>query len=223
MMSSKKEISELSKDSTDIYKRNMVNMYMIRPKDSIFEHLCYALSIKCYQLQPKTIENDSQLEVLDDKRFEANHSTNDSYPDMLILSSGERLHYRKVELVLQNHIPNKFKDPEGYAHHLLFMFYRFCDECELKVGQPSSYSSKLSKTGVIEVTNNNKSLVKPYSDFVYDAFLNYRSNISASWDPFSQQENDDVENELSEINEQTEISGQDIDNRNNQTYSEAVS
>ena len=67
MMLSKKEISELPKDSTDIYKRNMVNRYMIRLKDSIFEHLCYALFIKCYQLQPKAIKNNSQPEVLDDK------------------------------------------------------------------------------------------------------------------------------------------------------------
>ena len=67
MMLSKKEISELPKDSTDIYKRNMVNRCMIRLKDSIFEHLCYALFIKCYQLQPKAIENNSQPEVLDDK------------------------------------------------------------------------------------------------------------------------------------------------------------
>ena len=103
------------------------------------------------------------------------------------------------------------------------MFYPFRDECELTVGQLSSYSSKLSQPGVIEVINNNKSLVEPYSDLVNDAFLDYRSDISPSWDPFSQQEYDDVENELSEINEQTEISGQDIDNRNNQTYSEAVS
>ena len=50
-----------------------------------------------------------------------------------------------------------------------------------------------------------------------------KKDISPSWDPFSPQENDNVENELSEINEQTEISGQDIDNQNNQTYSEAVS
>ena len=85
MMLSKKEISELPKESTDIYKRSMVNRYMIRPKDSIFEHLCYGLFIKRYQLQPKPIENDSQPEVLDDKLFEANHSTTDSYPDMLIL------------------------------------------------------------------------------------------------------------------------------------------
>ena len=67
MMLSKKEISELPIDSTDIYKRNMVNRYMIRPKDSIFEYLYYALFIKRYQLQSKPIENDSQPEVLDDK------------------------------------------------------------------------------------------------------------------------------------------------------------
>ena len=155
MMMSKKEISELPKKSTDIYKRNMANRYMIRPKDSMFEHLCYVLFIKRYQLQTKPIENDSQPEVLDDKPFEVNHSTTDSYPDALILSSGERLHYRKVELVLRYHVPKKFKDPEGYVHHLLFLFYPFCDECKLKVGQPSSYSSKLCEPGVIEVINKN--------------------------------------------------------------------
>ena len=48
MMLSKKEISELPKDSTNIYKRNIVNRYMIRPENSIFEHICYALFIKRY-------------------------------------------------------------------------------------------------------------------------------------------------------------------------------
>ena len=165
----------------------MANKCMIRPNDSIFKHLCYVLFIKRYQLQSKTIVNNSQPEALDDKLFEPNHSTTDSYPDVLIHSSRERLHYRKAELVLRYHVPNKFKAPEGYAHHLLFMFYPFRDECELTVGQLSSYSSKLSQPGVIEVINNNKSLVEPYSDLVNDAFLNYRSDISISWDPFSQQ------------------------------------
>ena len=66
----------------------------------------------------------------------------------------------------------------------------------------------MSEPEVIEVINNNKSLAESYSD-------NYGSEISPNWDPFSQQENDDVENELSEINWQTEISGQDIDHWNN--------
>ena len=52
-MLSKKEISELPEDSTDIYKRNMVNKYIIRSSDAIIEELCYPFLIKPYQLQAK--------------------------------------------------------------------------------------------------------------------------------------------------------------------------
>ena len=45
-----------------------------------------------------------------------------------------------------------------------------------------------------------------YSDLVDAALLNYRSDIMPSCDPFSQQENENVQNELYEIelNEQAE-------------------
>ena len=225
MMLSKKEILELPEDSTDIHKRNVVSRYLIRPHDEVFEHLCYALFIKRYQLKTKPIENDSQPEDLIDKLIETNHPISSSYPEVLVLSSGEKLHYHKVEMVLRYHVPNKFKDPEGYAHHLYFMFYPFRDECELKVGQLSSYSSKLSEPGVLEIANSNKSLVEPYSDLVNATFLNYRADITSSWDPFSQQKNEDVENELCEIelNDQTEISCPDEENQNDENYSETVS
>ena len=39
MMLSKKEISELPEDSTNIYKRNMVSRYLIRLHDEMFEDL----------------------------------------------------------------------------------------------------------------------------------------------------------------------------------------
>ena len=39
MMLSKKEISELPEDSTNIYKRNMVSRYFIRLHDEMFEDL----------------------------------------------------------------------------------------------------------------------------------------------------------------------------------------
>ena len=41
MMLSKKETGELLEDSTDICKKNMVNRYMIRPHDALFEQFCY--------------------------------------------------------------------------------------------------------------------------------------------------------------------------------------
>ena len=76
MMLSKKEIAELPEYSTDIYTRNMMNRYMIRPHDALFEQLRYALFIRRYYLQTKPIENDSQHEELVDELIERNHPTN---------------------------------------------------------------------------------------------------------------------------------------------------
>ena len=50
------------------------------------------------------------------------------------------------------------------------MIYLFRDECELKVGQPPSYSSKLNEPGVLDMVNYNKSLIELYSDLVDAAF-----------------------------------------------------
>ena len=48
MMLSKKEIFELPEGRADIYRRNMVSRYLIRPHDKMFEHFCCALFIKRY-------------------------------------------------------------------------------------------------------------------------------------------------------------------------------
>ena len=61
-------------------------------------------------------DNDSQPEELIDKLAETNDPNSNSYPEVLILSSGGRLNYRKVEFALWYHVPNKFKDAEGYGH-----------------------------------------------------------------------------------------------------------
>ena len=60
MMWSKKEIFELPERSRDIYKRNMVSRYLIRPHDEMCDYLCYALLIKQYQLKTKPTDNDLQ-------------------------------------------------------------------------------------------------------------------------------------------------------------------
>ena len=109
MILCKIEIFESPEDSTDIYKRNMVSRHLIKPHEEMFEHLCYALFIKRYQLKTKPVENDSQPEELIDKHVETNHLINKFYPEVLVLFSGERLHYRKVEMVLRYHVSNKFK------------------------------------------------------------------------------------------------------------------
>lgn len=164
MMLSKKGLSKLTGDRTYVHKRIMVDRYLIRQKDAMFENLSYALFIERHQLQVKSSENDSKTVELVDAIFEANHRTVNSYMYLLILPLGKRLHYCKVELVLRYHVPNKFKDLEGCAHYLIFIFYQFRDGCELKVEQTPLQTSKLSKPGVSVIINKSKCLVEPYSD-----------------------------------------------------------
>lgn len=95
----------------------------------IFVMNCSLNGISCKQNQLRVIYNKNNWYI--------NHSTVNSYPDVLIFSSGERLHYGKVELVLLYHVPNKFEDLDDYAHHSLFMFYQLRNECKLKVRQTS--------------------------------------------------------------------------------------
>ena len=53
---------------------------------------------------------------------------------------------------------------------MLFMYYPFRDEKELLSGNPPTYVSTLSEAGVIEVVNQNYSLIEPFATIVDDAF-----------------------------------------------------
>ena len=208
MVLNKNELHFLPEDSTDIYKRNMVSRYIIRPQDTVLNQLCYASFVKNYHLFPKQMENDSQPNELSDEVIEENHSlTNiNSYPKNITLSTGEKLRCRKVEFVLRYH-----------AHHLLFMFYPFRNEEELKVCESNSYCAKLQQAGVIDVINQNKSRVEPFGELVDEAFLNFRSDLP-SWDPFMQQENDEVNYELYQ-GEDNEAEQSDINQNSARSHS----
>ena len=140
-----KEIAELPEDSTYIYKRNMMNRYIIRSHDALLEQICYALFIKRYQLQTKPVENDSKSEKLVDELVETNQSTSSSYPKLLIL--------RQIELVLWYMSLINLKIQKAMYITYFLSFYPFRDDCELKLGQPPSYSSKLNKHGVLDMVN----------------------------------------------------------------------
>ena len=52
MFLTKNELSKLSEDSADIYKRNMVSRYIIRPQNQGLNQLCYASFAKTYPDTP---------------------------------------------------------------------------------------------------------------------------------------------------------------------------
>ena len=126
--------------------------------------------IKWYQLIIKPIENNSKPEELEDKLAETNHTDISSYQNVLMMPSSDRLHCRKVELVLQYHCPYKLKIQRVMLIICFicssFTFCQFCDECELRLGHFLPFCSKLSKPGILEIVSNNKSLVESYSDFI---------------------------------------------------------
>ena len=74
---------------------------------------------------------------------------------------------RKIPLVLQYHVPSKERCPEEYAHHMLFMYFPFKDDEELK--HSNRFSNELNQPSIIEVVTSKRSKVEPYETIVEDA------------------------------------------------------
>ena len=211
---SEEEILNLPEDSSDIFKRNMIDRYIDRPnstyakgKYSTVDHMCYAEFISSYTVDtrenPDDI-NDSQPEILEN----ANIVENELLPKRLPLTnSKEHVKLRKEKCVLKHHTPNPNAQPEAYAHHLLFLYFPFRIEAELNATLSGTYSEKLSEGGVLDVINANKAMCEPYGDVVDEAFLHFNT-VSRGLDPNAERENDDV---LDELFEQRIDDGQSMD------------
>ena len=127
------EIKDVPENSTDIFKKNMVDRYVDQPdlmfaagKYVMADQMCYVEFLRYYYLIYKSIHNDNQPEELTDNLLEDNSLCSPvNYPKILpLMSSKEKLHCCKVPFVLRYHLPNKPKYPEQYAHHLQ-LFYPF--------------------------------------------------------------------------------------------------
>ena len=72
-----KEIKDIPENSTDIFKKNMVDRYVDQPdlmfaagKYAITDQMCYAEFLRYYYLIYKSIHNDNQPEELTDNLLE---------------------------------------------------------------------------------------------------------------------------------------------------------
>ena len=63
---------------------------------------------------------------------------------------------------------------------------------------PPTYASKRSEPGVIDLVNQHYSLVEPFATLVNNAFLRLSSDIDNIMYPYGQQENDEVNDYLTE-------------------------
>ena len=135
-------------------------------------------------------DNDYQPEILVDDLIENNHASDIHYPSSIPnMSANEKLKCRKVPDVLTYHVLNQHKHHEEYVHHLLFMYFPFWIENELKLN--NSYAEKLHSSNVLEITNLNHIKVEPYALLVENALEKRLStNQNANIDSFGQKEND---------------------------------
>ena len=81
---------------------------------------------------------------------------------------------------------------------MLFMYYPFRDEKEMLRGNLPTYASKLSGPRVIDLVNQNYSLVEPFALIYDNAFLGLSSNIDNIMWPCRKQKNDEVNDHLAE-------------------------
>ena len=158
----KEELDELPDDSTDIFKKNMLDRYTYRPdshfqngKYAILENFCFAEFLSYYYVESKIDEtsnyNDSQPVVLNNELVEGNHESCIYLKSVLLMSSNKKLKCRTVRAILRYHEPNPDIYPEKYAHHLLFIFYPFRNEGNLKLH--GSYFAKLQQSNVLDIIN----------------------------------------------------------------------
>ena len=72
------------------------------------------------------------------------------------MSSKDKLKCRKLKAVLRYDVPNCNKYPENYAHHLLFMYYAFRNEQDLRADNSGMNTEKLNEAGILDIINANK-------------------------------------------------------------------
>ena len=112
------------------------------------------------------------------------------------MSVNEKLKCRKVPYMLKYHVPNQHTHPEEYAHRLLFMYFPFRNENELKLN--NSYAENIHSSNVLEIINLNRIKVEPYALLVENALERLSTNQNANIYSFGQQENDEINDTLNE-------------------------
>ena len=106
---SEKELSELSDDNPNIFKKSNIDRYVERPSATFCSGKCSALNDFCYAefLAYYTLENKSsnsceyQTNELDDSLVEKNHEESSYSKQIKLMISGERMRCHKVRRIFR--------------------------------------------------------------------------------------------------------------------------
>lgn len=89
---------------------------------------------------------------------------------------------------------------------MLFLYYPFRNEEHLFSENSHSYIEKLNEPGVINIVNQNRCLIEPFSELVQQAFEQFLNNqLDLAANASAQQENYEDINSIEENEEEREI------------------
>ena len=108
---------------------------------------------------------------------------------------------------------------------MLFMYYPFRSENDLKSGNPPTYANKLRESSVTELVNQNHLKVEIFENIVNDAFERLSLVLKTNMDPLGQQENDETYQQSQQLEESdTDNCDSDFSEIENQArYADATS
>lgn len=119
--------------------------------------LCYAEFLRYFYLAAKPQDNDWHPVKPSDDRLENNFS-NKIYPSIIpLMTCKDKLKCTKVPSAFCLFAPNKDKDYELYAHHLLMPYCPV--RKELKSGSLPSYTNKIAEADFLQIVNQNRQKV----------------------------------------------------------------
>ena len=169
----------------------MLDKYTDRPdshfqngKYAILENLCFAEFLSYYYVESKIDEtsdyNDSQPVVLNNELVKGNYKSCIYLKSVLLMSSNKKLKCRAVRAILRYHEHNPDRYSEKYAHHLLFTFYPFRNEGNLKLH--GNYFAKLQQSSVLDIINLIRQKLNPYSELVNNSLLHLQTDVRSTCD-----------------------------------------
>ena len=115
------------------------------------------------------------------------------------MPSKEKLKCRKIPNVLQYHESNGYVHPGNYYHNILFMYYSFRREEELKGRSQPTYSEKFNEPEVAAVVNRNRRLIEPHAELVDETYETMQ-NIELDNEDSSSQHHNERESFLDQEN-----------------------
>ena len=167
MIKLKEKVKELSDDSTDTFKRNIIDRYIDHPvccKFAYSKNVCLA-QFAAYYYKKSISENDCQPDLLEEDISDKDIDFSIGLPTKITLKNIHEIMIRRNQrLEMRYHKPNSYLRGK-IVNRLLVIFYPFLKENDL-FSSDQTYLGKSLDPKVCAIVNENKQIFEPNSELI---------------------------------------------------------